>query len=64
MKATSPVTNMREESENITKMFQKSHQFFIKDQIISVIGFPRHTTVYADEHGDKNKSKQILYLDD
>lgn len=46
-------------------MFQnKSQQFFIKDQIISVKVFLRHTPVYAAEHGDKNKSKQTLYLDD
>lgn len=46
-------------------MFQnKSQQFFIKDQIISVIGFLKHISVCAAEHGDKNKSKQTLYLDD
>lgn len=46
-------------------MFQnKSQQFFIKDQIISVKGFLRHISVCAAEHGDKNKSKQTLYLDD
>lgn len=47
--------------KNVTK---QSQQFFIKDQIISVTGFPRHTSVYAAEHGDKKKSKQTLYLDD